>query len=209
MEMYKYNVTLEEKPIFWLGDRFYKIEKPIKNPIDNKNVKMVTYSSRCPSCNDTKNISYKGYDGKMYETECPLCKGVYNHGYANKIDLYNWEVHEYIVYEISARGTEHISKYKKEPILNYVSMTAFYKYGRCDSEYLRISVPRSKNWIDTSMNILLEDINGNNFNADKYTFTQKKDAINVLKAIKEKDCRMLEEFNKKFGTTYKYPFPLN
>ena len=51
METYKYNVTLEQKPIFWLGDRFYKIEKPV-----DKNVKMVTFYSKCPSCNDTKNI---------------------------------------------------------------------------------------------------------------------------------------------------------
>ena len=99
--MQTYSITLQQDPLFWLGDKFYKVEEP-RTKYGSSTRKR--FESNCPSCNNTRKISYKGYDGKEYEAECPICKSSMGHGYGNHIELPHWEVHEYIVHKIEARG---------------------------------------------------------------------------------------------------------
>ena len=109
--MEKYIIVLNEKPTFWLGDRFYKVESAYGRHVTNK----VILASKCPSCNDEKKVTYQGHDGKTYEAECPVCKGDYSRSRyreGNAIKLINWVVNEYFVYKISAHGPEQASKYK-------------------------------------------------------------------------------------------------
>jgi len=68
--MKDYNIRLKNPPLFWLGDRFYKVEPKVKSY--DMGCRLV---SICPSCNNTRKIRYTGYDKKEYEAECPVCKG--------------------------------------------------------------------------------------------------------------------------------------
>ena len=70
------------------------------------------FHSLCPSCGDTRKITYKGMDGKEYEVACPLCNGRVSKGYGNYLRIRNWVVREYIINGLHARGPENISAYK-------------------------------------------------------------------------------------------------
>ena len=202
--MEKYTIVLNEKPTFWLGDRFYKVEAKYGRYGNDK----VILAAKCPSCNDEKKITYQGHDGKTYEAECPVCNGNYlrsRYREGNAIELINWVVNEYFVYEISAHGPEQASKYKDGiGYMDSLSLRAFCRYGRCGNEFLEKDVPRNKNFIDRSIEGLA--VSDESFAPDDYVFSKKSEATKLLKAVKNRDVRRLIEFNKKFGTEYEYPF---
>ena len=202
--MEKYTIVLNQKPLFWLGDRFYKIETAFGRYGNDK----VIFASKCPSCNDEKKIKYQGHDGKTYEAECPICKGGYlrnRYMEGNAIELNNWVVNEYFVYKISAQGPEQISKYKDGVgYMESLSLRAFCRFGRCGDEFVEKEVPRNKNFIDRSIEEL--DVSDESFVPDGYVYTKKSEATKLLKAVRDRDVRRLIEFNKKFGTEYEYPF---
>ena len=173
--MISYPITMQQEPIFWLGDRFFKVESIIKS-YDCKGGR-ITYETPCPSCNDTRKIVYKGFDGKNYETECPICRGSVNHGYGNCIELRRWQIHEYIVHKISAQGPETLSVYKDGVgYVDSVRLSAFCKTGRCMDDYLETYVPSVKNVVDRdidSIDILRASVDGR---ASEYVFKKKKNA---------------------------------
>lgn len=194
--MYTYNITLQQKPVFWLGDKFYKVEE----------VGETTFSTKCPSCNGTREIVYKGYDGKDYTCECPICKkSGFGYGYGDKIEIVNWDIHEYIVYKINAQGPETVSAYKDGTgYIGSMSLTAFCKVGRCMNDYIQTDV--SLTGINTDLDISEIDINTTYFNSSRYTFRKKSDAKKLLDVLVERDKKRLKEFNEKFGTDYEYPY---
>ena len=198
--LFAYSITLPQEPLFWLGDKFYTVEYYVKSFAANTGT---TFSSKCPSCNDTRQIIYKGYDGKEYEAECPLCKGSINRGYGNRIEIRNWQVREYIVHKISAQGPETVSAYKEDAVMNRIRLTAFTKIGRAMDDYLERSVPNVDNLVDTdpcSLNI------ANISDVSEYVFRKKKDADVFCRMIKDYDRKRLEEFNGTYGTSYEYPY---
>ena len=198
--MYTYEIQLSEKPLFWLGDKFYKV--------NDKNNKFgdpyTSFSSKCPSCNNTRKIVYKGYNGSDYECECPVCKGSIGRGYGNTIELRNWNVNEYIVYDITARGSERESAYKDGAVMESVTLDAFCKTGRCLGDYISARVPFVPNQVDVDITSL--DFSKYYFNPDNYIFRKRADAIKFCNAIKEYDKQRLIEFNKTYGTDYEYPY---
>ncbi len=200
MGSYTYEIKLSRKPLFWLGDRFYKV--------NNKNKKYgnsyTRLSSKCPSCNDTRKITYKGCDGKVYESECPLCKGATYRGYGNTIDLCNWNVNEYIVYDLDTRGMETESAYKDGAVMETVQLTAFCKTGRCLDDYITTNVPFMPDKVDVDITSL--DFSKSHFNPDDYIFRKRADAVRFYNVIKEYDKQILIEFNKTYGTDYEYPY---
>ena len=202
--MEKCTIVLNEKPLFWLGDRFYKVESAYGRHVNDE----VILASKCPSCNDEKKITYQGHDGKTYEAECPVCKGKFlrsRYMEGNAIKLINWVVDEYIVYKISAQGPEQTSKYKDGiGYMDSLSLRAFCRFGRCGDEFFEKEVPQNKGFIDRSIEEL--NVNDESFVPDNYVFSKKSDATKLLKAVRDRDIRRLIEFNKKFGTEYEYPF---
>lgn len=195
-------ITLQQKPLFWLGDKFYKVEASAINRIQPSKME---FSSKCPSCNDTRKITYKGYNGSDFECECPVCKGSSYHGYGNKIELTNWDIHEYIVYKINAQGPETVSAYKDGiGYIDSMSLTAFCKIGRCMDDYIQTTVPWVENHVDVDVSSI--DMNAYYFTPNDYVFRKKPDAARFLEALKERDKQWLAEFNKTYETEYEYPF---
>ena len=174
-------ITLQQEPLFWLGDKFYKVEET--SPHYGRTSKM-EFSLKCPSCNDTRKITYKGYNGSDFECECPICKGSVYHGYGNKISLTNWELHEYIVYKINAQGPETVSAYKDGiGYIDSMSLTAFCKIGRCMDDYIQTNVPCVENHVDTDISSI--DMNAYYFTPNDYVFRKKADAVRFLEALRK------------------------
>lgn len=195
-------ITLQQKPLFWLGDKFYKVEE---SALNHGRASKMEFSSKCPSCNDTRKITYKGYNGNDFECECPVCKGSVNIGYGNRIKLTNWEVHEYIVYKINAQGPETISAYKDGiGYIDSMSLTAFCKIGRCMDDYIQTNVPCVENHVDVDIKSM--DMDAYYFDPKDYVFRKKADAARFLEALKKRDKQRLAEFNRTYETEYKYPF---
>lgn len=195
-------ITLQQKPLFWLGDKFYKVEE---SALNHGRTSKMEFSSKCPSCNDTRKITYKGYNGNDFECECPVCKGSFYHGYGNKISLTNWELHEYIVYKINAQGPETVSAYKDGiGYIDSMSLTAFCKTGRCMDDYIQTNVPCVENHVDVDIKSM--DMDAYYFDPQDHVFRKKADAAGFLEALKERDKQRLAEFNRTYETEYKYPF---
>ena len=204
-KMIEKTIMLRDKPLFWLGDKFYKVE-PFVGYGPGRSVK-VEFSSKCPYCNDTREITYKGYNGDDFKCECPVCRGGVGRGYGNRIELTNWEIHEYIVYEVNARGLETISSYKDgAACMESISLKAFYRFGRCADEYITTQVPVSNivNRVDKNVEEIDTDIYS--FDSEDYVFTKKSDATKFLKVLQERDKRRLVKFNETYETKYEYPF---
>ena len=200
--MISYPITMQQEPLFWLGDKFYKVEE---SALHYGRSSKIDFSSKCPSCNDTRKITYKGYNGSEFECECPVCKGSIYHGYGNKISLTNWELHEYIVYKINAQGPETVSAYKDGVgYIDSMSLTAFCKIGRCMDDYIQTSVPCVENHVD--INIKSMDMDAHYFNPKDYVFRKKVDAVRFLETLKERDKQRLALFNKTYETDHIYPF---
>ena len=195
-------ITLKQKPLFWLGDKFYKVEE---SALNHGLTSEMEFSSKCPSCNDTRKITYKGYNGSDFECECPVCKSSVYHGYGNKIGLTNWEVHEYIVYMINAQGPKTVSAYKDGiGYIDSMSLTAFCKTGRCMDDYIQTNVPCVENHVDIDIKSM--NVDADYFTPKDYVFRKKVDAVRFLEALKERDRQRLAEFNKTYETEHEYPF---
>ena len=200
--MRTYGITLQQEPLFWLGDRFYKVEESIPRL---GHTSKTEFLSRCPSCNGARKIIYKGYNGSDFECECPVCKGFTDRGYGDKIGLTNWEIHEYIVYRIDARGPETVSAYKDGMgYIDSMSLTAFCKTGRGMDDYITSNVPFVENDVDRDIKTI--DMNAYYFDPKDYVFRKKADAVKFLELLKERDRQRLTEFNKTYGTEHEYPF---
>lgn len=201
--LFAYSITLPQEPLFWLGDRFYTVDYNAKSFASDTGT---AFSSKCPSCNDTKKIAYRGYDGKEYEAECPLCKGSINRGYGNRIEIKNWQVREYIVHKISAQGPETVSAYKEDAVMDRIRLTAFTKIGRAMDDYLAMSVPNVDNLVDVDPGSLNIANISDHKTVSEYVFRKKKDAEVFCRMVKDYDRKRLEEFNETYGTSYEYPY---
>ena len=188
-------ICVQNEPLFWLGDHFFKVEEKYKKYENTR----TEYRSLCPSCNDTRKITYKGYDGKDYEAECPVCKGSAGNGYGNNISLSNWEVHEYIVYSIDARGPETVSVYKDgKGYIDQISLKAFYKFGRCKDDYITTSIPWNSRNVDIELSTIdIASIKQYSRHND-IVFTSSIDAEKFCEMLKEYDRQRLAEFNKTY-----------
>lgn len=194
-------ITLQRKPLFWLGDKFYKVEEAA--PRHGQTYAM-TFTSKCPSCNDTKKITYKGYNGSDFECECPVCKGRNGYG-SNRLRLPNYEIHEYIVYKIKAQGPETISAYKDGTgYIDSIVLSAFCRIGRCADDFIQTNAPTVEGLIDRDIDSMF--MNADYFEPSDYAFRKKADAARFLNALKERDRQRLAEFNKTYETEYEYPF---
>lgn len=204
VNMTTYSITLkvEQKPPFWLGDKLYKTEGHRgKFTTEDK----VTLEANCPSCNNARKISYKGFDGTEYEASCPICNGGIGRERTNSIDLIDWEVHEYIVYKINAQGPTKLSAYTDgSGYVDIISLKAFCKIGRGINDYIEATVPWN-NAIDPELSQLRIEDKSAHFLTD-YVFHQKKDAERYCAMLKEYDRKRLEMFNKTYHVEHIYPF---
>lgn len=195
-------ITLQRKPLFWLGDKFYKVEETTPR---YGRTSAITFASKCPSCNDTRKITYIGCNGSNFECECPVCKGSAGNGYGNRIRLSNYEIHEYIVYKINAQGPETVSAYKDGTgYIDSISLTAFCRTGRCADDYIQTTVPFAEGFVDRDIESIF--INARFFGSTELVFRKKADAARLLSALKERDRERLAEFNRTYGTEHEYPF---
>ena len=168
------------------GDTYYAVE------IDDRE----TFNTRCPSCGDSRKISYKGMDGQNYEADCPVCNS--RNGWGNHITLCKYIIWDYTVYKVELIGPETKTAYNKNqvPPMRINHMSAFHKTGNRFTNMCTMTVPTwQSNW-DNIPECL----------DNKRYFTKKKDAEKLRKILIERDKKLLAEFNKKYGTDFKYPF---
>lgn len=204
--MKTYPITLQQEPLFWLGDKFYKVDRVevdryyTRRSSQHKKV----FETNCPSCNNTRKISYKGFDGNNYEAECPICKWNVGHGVGNRIEILNWKVYEYFVHKISAQGPEKVSAYKDGTgYIDTITLKAFCKIGRCMDDYIETNVPSWDNHVDPDLsNLCIENIH----DVTDFIFHSKKDAEKYCEMLKDYDRDRLEKFNETYHTEYLYPF---
>jgi len=191
-------VKISEDKLLWFGGHFFKVEKAAK---ENSQLE---FHPRCPSCDNTRKITYKGFDGNEYTCTCPICSGEIGRVYRNYIKLNNWEVHEYIVHDIKLCGPCQVSISKDNYFADYVTMEAFHKFGRCADNYITTKVPSNKAFIDPDLSKI--DLTLSKTYVYDYIFTNKKNALELCRMFKEFDKKRLEDFNKTFKTDYNYPF---
>ena len=158
-----------------------------------------TFSTRCPSCGDSRKISYKGVDEQEYVTDCPVCCSNSNK-WGNNITLRKYVIWDYIVYKVELLGPESKGAYGKGKIppvqMNLFNMTAFQKTGNSYNDICTVHVPIWK----SSWDNIPKDLD------DERCFTKKKDAEELRKLLIERDKKLLAEFNEKYGTDFEYPY---
>lgn len=198
-------INLAHEPSFWLGDRFFKVEKRNKKPYRDTENSEMTFATKCPSCNDDRMIRYTGADGRQYEAQCPVCKSSYGVSYGNRITLSRWEVHEYIVNTIAASGDPVLAAYKNgQCVIENLSLRAFCRTGRCADDYVEAVVPSWTSDIDPDIEKFNLDQPG--FTPKDFVFRSKKDAERFQAMLIDHDKKRLDDFNKKYKTEHTYPF---
>lgn len=203
--MIERTIKLNTDSPFWLGDRFFKVEKRNKKPYRDTKDSEMTFATKCPSCNDARTVKFIGADGVERETSCPVCKSSYGVSYGNRITLSRWEVHEYIVNTIAASGEPVLSAYKNgQCVIENLSLRAFCRTGRCADDYVEAVVPYWTSNIDPDIDKLAIDQAG--FTPGDFVFRSKKDAERFQAMIIDHDKKRLGDFNKKYKTEHIYPF---
>lgn len=199
----EYKVKTAGELPFWIGDKFYKVGRPISNA-------EFRFNANCPCCQNKGIIMARGANGAEYEVDCPVCIDK-NHQYGygiNFITVTNWEVQEYIVHQAELENDEVISSIQKD-FARYIKLSAFRKYGRCSQDYIIERVPTSETkYIDANLDDLTSDIKKifEYRKVSNYIFRNKKDAKKFLRLVKDYDKKKLEEFNHKFNTAHEYPY---
>ena len=202
--MKELNIISKNEPIFWIGDKFYRVE-PNGRKYHNSHCE---FTSTCPSCDGTRRIKYTGCDGNEYEADCPLCKSSSSYsGFSrDRIRMAEWTVREYIVYKVKAEGPTAMSAYKDgKGYTDHMSLTAFSKYGRGSDDYVETDVPMWSSRIDPEFDKLNLPEIAERESCD-YVFRSRSYAEELCALLKECDKARLEEFNKTFHTDHVYPF---
>ena len=171
----------------WYKDKFYKVYSFGY---------CQTFNPTCPACGYTRKITYMGKDGVERECNCPVCVG--HNRYDNLLRLNNYEVREFTVSRIEITGPDSMSGIKDKNTFPKIDIYGFSNKGHGYGGQLRTSV--DARWI----NVPLEETE--NVNSDHYTFLDKKDAERYVDYLKERDRKILAEFNEKYGTGFKYPY---
>lgn len=202
MGTYTASLPLSQKPLFWFGDKFYRVEceiKPFRNYIESISRE---FYSKCPSCNDAGVVSYTGRNGKEYEIPCPVCSGCGKR--ENGIELNKWTVHTYIVNKVVAVGP-----YTKSACTGHVervTLEAFCRTGAARDDYIETQVPCVENNIDPDLGMLSIDLIFKLKRWKDYAFRKKKDAERLCVLLKEYDRQRLKDFNDTHGTVHQYPY---
>ena len=170
------------------GDTFYTVER----------TDCEIFSSNCPSCGDSREITYKGVDGQDYVTSCPVCNS--RNGWGNQIILHKYVIWDYTVYKVELLGPDSKRAYSKDqvPPMRIFRMSAFHKTGKGYNDMCTMNVPTWPwrfSWDNIPKNL-----------DDKRYFTKKKDAEKLRKLLIERDKKLLAEFNEKYGKDFEYPY---
>lgn len=154
------------------------------------------FSARCPSCGDSRKISYKGVDGQDYEADCPVCNS--RNGWGNHITIHRYIIWDYTVYKVELLGSDSKRAYSKGqvPPMHIYHMSAFHKTGNGYNNMYTMDVPTQQ----SSWDNIPKDLD------DSRCFTKKKDAEELRKLLIERDKKLLAEFNEKYGTDFEYPY---
>lgn len=194
--METYSIDVREIPqISRIGEKVYVIHQ-----YNSK-----TFSQKCPVCDDEKKITYRGY-----EMPCPYCVGgSYRSGNLVKstIVVYDLRVEEFVVNKIeitapdykSAYGTKNQCKAGNAPRISAVS--AFTRRNCSYSSVATVRVPNGEVWLDPDEKHILEVMN-----LSSLVFTTRKKAEAAVSLLVEREKKKLDEFNKKYGCHYEYPF---
>lgn len=164
-----------------------------------------TFNQKCQVCNDTKNITYRGY-----EMPCPYCVGgTYRSGnlIRNTITVYGFEVEEFIVNKIVVEGPDTKSGYdpkNRNNILNVPKIAEVWAFTRRNSSSTSIATVRVPNGglcFDPD-----EETVKRTMKISDFVFTTRKKAEAAVRLIVGKEKERLDEFNAKYECQYEYPF---
>lgn len=200
----EYTIKTDKKLPFWIGDKFYKVGRPISNA-------EIRFNATCPCCQDERIIRAKGANGAEYEVDCPVCvdkQKPYYQSALDSISVTNWEIHKYIVHQAELTNEEVVSSIKKD-FASCIKLSAFYKYDRRKDGYIIEQLSTyAIDYIDANVDELASEIEKlfKYRRVSEYMFRNKKDAEKFLQLVKDHDKKRLEEFNRKFNTAHEYPY---
>lgn len=183
--MYHFELDVDKKPELQYGQTIYVIEPdPTKlNPSEYLSF------GKCPVCDDKKKISYRGY-----EIECSYCRQVST----KYIILTKYVLSKYFVNRFRFSGPDFVSSIRSH-LPKIEDFCAFTRWGKgYDDIRVREIYPDDLDPSDDKVCKYGED--------DVFVFTSKNAAEHALELVIEKQKKLLDEFNKKYGTDYVFPF---
>lgn len=156
------------------------------------------FNGKCPICDDKKEIKLKGYTFK-----CPLCQAYIANNSATRIEIYNYEVREYIINHVEIQGVNYKNAYSENGRHNDKNLPAvkWYGFDRYGTSFTE-SHQFSSDEIQTSDPDKL-DIKKN---LSGQAFFSKADAARFCKRLHERQKELLTKFNAEHGTEHEYPF---
>ena len=194
--METYSIEVREIPkISRIGEKVYVIHRYNSR----------TFSQKCQVCDDTKKITYRGY-----EMPCPYCVGgTYRSGnlVKNTITVYGLMVEEFIVNKIVIEGPDTKSGYdqnNRDRTINAPKISevwAFTRRNSSSSSIANVRVPSSGVFLDPEEKYILGALH-----LDSLVFTTRKKAEAAVAMLVGKEKERLAEFNQKFECEYEYPF---
>lgn len=155
-----------------------------------------TLFEKCPICDDTGSITYRGYT-----FSCPECKDQHhNRETGNRLELSNYCITDYFINHLEIEGETTKSLYEGTNILNHrfaprVRYKGFSKKGNS------FDCAHSKIFWESDMH--KED---SHFAEYGSVFSSKAEAQKCIRRLHRQQEEALKEFNKKHGTDYAYPF---
>ena len=158
------------------------------------------FREKCPICGDTKEIELKGY-----KVKCPLCEGYRTDRGATVIELYGYEVTEYIINRFEVRGVDYKKAYSGDGLLDdrnlpKVTWYGFARWGNSDS------ATESRQFSAYEMMTHDPDKLDIRRNLSGCAFFSKTDATRFCKRLHERQKEKLDKFNAEHGTDHQYPF---
>lgn len=181
--MFELHLNVNDKPDFEYGQKLYVVEP---DPTGNNST---AFSEKCPVCDNTRKINYKGY-----ELKCSYCDRLS----ANYISIRKYVVREYFVNEFVVEGPESISGMKTQlPVVKKICAFTRWGHGYNDIKKKQLFVYD----VDPDDQQIKEDRRMDNF-----VFTSKNAAYHALEIIMEKERDNLNKFNDEHGTSYEFPY---
>lgn len=126
-------------------------------------------------------------------------------------ELHECEPWEHLDKATEIAGPETMSAYKDNasPCYSISSLTAFHRFGRSSDDIDTCTVPVVQcSQVDKNVDDIynIDDPHSlTGWNID-YIYRDRKDAEKLLRRLAERDRKAVEEYNRKYGTDYSYPW---
>lgn len=188
--MQNINIAIQGESPFYYGMKVYVI---CANPHNRSK----TFTDRCPVCGDARRVEIKGYD-----LPCPMCNSSSRaRSDAVLIHMTNFAVVEFIINEVSIKGSTYKSDYKiTSDKLPYAEWHGFARWG---NGYRDMETRKFGSYDFREVDVEKVDLQSG---AMGVCFCSKAEANRFCKRLHERQAELLDKFNAEHGSDHQYPF---